>query len=154
MKISKKFTTVTPLSKFIAMVLFIIFPFVGFYLGLQYQKNLDLPYSTIQISPTPIPKSSSGITGVVTIGPTSPVCVEGKPCSKPYSATILVLLPDGQKITEFKSDASGNFNIALNPGKYILESEKNRFPQMRRQMVEVFWGQYTTVNIYFDSGIR
>ena len=39
MKLSKKFTTVTPLSKFIAMALFIILPFLGFYLGIKYQET-------------------------------------------------------------------------------------------------------------------
>lgn len=38
---SKKFTTVTPFSKYLAMVLFILFPFVGFYLGIQYQKLIS-----------------------------------------------------------------------------------------------------------------
>lgn len=44
MKLSKGmqryFFTVTPLSKFIALVCFILFPFFGFYLGMQYQKIL------------------------------------------------------------------------------------------------------------------
>ena len=34
----KSWTTVTPLSKFLAMALFITMPFIGFYLGIQYQK--------------------------------------------------------------------------------------------------------------------
>lgn len=38
MKLSKKLTTVTPLSKFLAMAFFIILPFVGFYLGIKYQE--------------------------------------------------------------------------------------------------------------------
>lgn len=38
MKLSKKLTTVTPFSKYLAMVLFIILPFVGFYLGIKYQE--------------------------------------------------------------------------------------------------------------------
>lgn len=39
MKLSKKFTTVTPLSKFIAMALFVALPFFGFYLGIKYQEK-------------------------------------------------------------------------------------------------------------------
>lgn len=34
-------TTVTPLSKAIAFLLFIIMPFIGFYLGMEYQKTMD-----------------------------------------------------------------------------------------------------------------
>lgn len=41
MKLSKKWTTVTPLSKAIALALFVALPFIGFALGRNYQKNLD-----------------------------------------------------------------------------------------------------------------
>ena len=46
------FNTVTPLSKTIALALFVALPFIGFYLGIQYQKALDankfIPESPIQ----------------------------------------------------------------------------------------------------------
>lgn len=45
MKLSNKFTTVTTLSKLLAMTLFIILPFVGFYLGMNYQGIIDIPNS-------------------------------------------------------------------------------------------------------------
>lgn len=38
------FNTVTTFSKTLALILFIAFPFVGFYLGIQYQKGLDRPF--------------------------------------------------------------------------------------------------------------
>lgn len=38
-KLPKSFTTVTPFSKAIAMALFVALPFIGFYLGMQYQKS-------------------------------------------------------------------------------------------------------------------
>jgi len=45
MKFSKKLTTVTPLSKAIAMVLFISLPFIGFAFGIRYANfNDDLAY--------------------------------------------------------------------------------------------------------------
>ncbi|HSW97494.1 MAG TPA: hypothetical protein VLF89_06745 [Candidatus Saccharimonadales bacterium] len=42
------FTTVTPFSKALAMILFILFPIIGFYAGIQYQKIYSLPQSFIQ----------------------------------------------------------------------------------------------------------
>ncbi len=46
------FNTVTPLSKFIALAMFVSLPFLGFYLGMQYQKSLDsnkfIPETPIQ----------------------------------------------------------------------------------------------------------
>lgn len=41
MKISKNFTTVTPFSTALAIILFILLPCIGFYIGIQYQKNQD-----------------------------------------------------------------------------------------------------------------
>lgn len=46
-KKKNSFNTVTPLSKTLAMILFILFPFVGFYLGIQHQKKLSLPLDSI-----------------------------------------------------------------------------------------------------------
>ncbi len=37
--LKEQFTTVTPLSKFLAMVLFVAFPFVGFWFGMKYQTQ-------------------------------------------------------------------------------------------------------------------
>jgi hypothetical protein len=63
-KISKAWTTVTPLSKALALLLFIALPFIGFYLGMEYQKrispqliksNTDVPSHTI--SPTASPNT-------------------------------------------------------------------------------------------------
>lgn len=39
MRLPKSFTTVTPLSKTLAFILFIALPFAGFYLGMEYQKR-------------------------------------------------------------------------------------------------------------------
>lgn len=42
MKLPKSVTTVTAFSKSIALILFFLFIFVGFYAGMNYQKNIDL----------------------------------------------------------------------------------------------------------------
>lgn len=42
MKLSHSFTKVTKLSKIIALALFVSLPFLGFYLGMRFQKNLLL----------------------------------------------------------------------------------------------------------------
>lgn len=40
-RLPKSLTTVTTLSKIIALILFISMPFIGFYLGRNYQKGID-----------------------------------------------------------------------------------------------------------------
>ena len=55
MKLPKSLTTVTPLSKTIAAVLFITFPFVGFLAGMEYEK-LTSPKSSDEVTrPTSFP---------------------------------------------------------------------------------------------------
>lgn len=60
MNIPKELTTVTPLSKALAVILFITLPFIGFFLGVKYQSSLNtpkvetipLPISSLEIKPT------------------------------------------------------------------------------------------------------
>lgn len=42
MKLKKELTTITPLSKCLAMIFFILFPFIGFYLGMKYQQMITI----------------------------------------------------------------------------------------------------------------
>ena len=53
--------TVTTFSKILAMILFIILPFIGFYLGMQYQETINPPPSSMFEQVTqkiPIPTST------------------------------------------------------------------------------------------------
>ncbi len=53
-------TTVTPFSKYLALILFILLPFIGFYLGMQYQQQSGRSrHADITVSPTQIPFPSS-----------------------------------------------------------------------------------------------
>ncbi|HUD09865.1 MAG TPA: hypothetical protein VMR77_03650 [Patescibacteria group bacterium] len=56
--------TVTAFSKLLALSLFIILPFLGFYLGMQYQQKVTVAtpvVSEVQKPPTPTPTPSSTI---------------------------------------------------------------------------------------------
>ncbi len=46
MRLSKKYTTVTKFSKLLALALFILMPFIGFIIGMRYQKALDNAYKS------------------------------------------------------------------------------------------------------------
>lgn len=72
MKLPKELTTITPVSKALALLLFITLPICGFFLGMQYQKILDASISqpdsitSAKIIPTTtLPESS--ITQKITI---------------------------------------------------------------------------------------
>ena len=55
MKHSKQLTTVTPLSKLLAMILFILLPFLGFYLGIQYRELIYSANKTVVLEQTQTP---------------------------------------------------------------------------------------------------
>ena len=50
MKLPKWAITITPLSKILALIIFITFPMVGFWLGMQYQNLLNTKEKNISIA--------------------------------------------------------------------------------------------------------
>lgn len=57
MKLPKSFTKVTPFSKTLAMILFILFPILGFFLGVQYERyaGQTIPGQEVpSVAPQPI----------------------------------------------------------------------------------------------------
>ncbi len=90
MKFPKYLTTVTPLSKTIALAMFIIFPICAFFLGGYYQHSIDadkpehiiVEYKTISPSPTPSePQDVNGTISCRTTGdcPSGYRCIQGGP---------------------------------------------------------------------------
>ncbi len=111
--------------------------------------------------PVPIPSNlDSGIAGTVLAGPQCPVIGpnSGPECDdKPLAATIVVRSAAGVFVTQFTSDADGQFRVPLFPGSYTLEPQPvspSGLPHGVPQTVEVQAGQFTEVTIEYDTGIR
>ena len=106
---------------------------------------------------TPVP-TDSGITGKVMLGPICPVMVEGQECpDQPYQATITVKDLNGREIVQFQTDEEGNFTVPLAPGEYILHPETPQgkpLPFANEQRFTVLPGEYTSLIVQYDSGIR
>jgi hypothetical protein len=99
--------------------------------------------------------SDSGISGQVTIRPVRPHEIAGVRDSNPYEATIQVLDQSGQPVTTLRSDADGNFRVALPPGQYVLRPQSPGFyPRASEQTVVVSPHSFTQVRINYDSGMR
>jgi ribosome modulation factor len=98
----------------------------------------------------------SGITGKVMIEPTCPVERPGKVCERPYQTTITIRRePKGTLVARVQSSATGQFRIALAPGRYLLIPQNGRpYPRSSPRLVTVHNHRYTTVLISYDSGIR
>lgn len=120
-KLPRSFSTVTPLSKALAAILFISFPFVGFYLGIEYQKkittqsNLLSPFKAPAISPSPIilPSNQPNITPSEVKrqfcgGPEKVSCPSGYVCKsdKDYPDPEGTCVPDSNEIPPKSWDES------------------------------------------------
>jgi hypothetical protein len=105
--------------------------------------------------------SSSGIKGVVLLGPTCPV--ERNPpdpqCNdKPYQGNFVLTSPDATRILKtFSSDVSGKFTVRVSPGVYAIRLAPSQSPYPRCNSagtIQVGAGVYTTASISCDTGIR
>jgi len=104
------------------------------------------------------PPTNSGIEGTVTIGPMCPVERPDSPCpDQPYAATIVIEDDQGVEVARAQSGADGRFRVDLPPGRYTLVPQSPngaQLPYGAEQQVEVRAGEYTHVDVQYDSGIR
>jgi hypothetical protein len=94
----------------------------------------------------------SGLYGVVTRGPTKPVCQVQMPCTAPYGHATLVFSRSAvtKKVT---TDATGKYRIALPAGRWSLRIQSSRFGWTPRTVL-VPSGRYARMNVDVDTGIR
>jgi len=76
MNLPKELTTVTKLSKYLALFLFIALPFVGFFLGVRYQEMMDLSKRQQEKSTLAIPR-------IPTLSPAEALAKEGNSIAIP-----------------------------------------------------------------------
>jgi len=102
------------------------------------------------------PDAAQGIDGTVLLGPICPVISEENPCpDRPYEAWIVILDHRRRKVGRISSYTDGRFRVGLEPGTYILDPESgDPYPVGEEEVVEVAEGVYSSVTLYFDSGIR
>ena len=103
------------------------------------------------------PEATSGIAGVVLIGPQCPVVTADDPCPDlPFAATIAVRDDAGRLVCLTRSGNDGHFRVGLPPGVYELVPENGEFelPYAQPQTVTVVAGRYAEVQVSYDSGIR
>ena len=101
--------------------------------------------------------ATSGITGLVLIGPMCPVMRVDEPCpDQPFAATLIVRDSQGRELCAVSSGEDGHFLVGLPPGSYELTplTGPGDLPSAASQWVAVAPGQYTDVTVSYDSGIR
>jgi hypothetical protein len=99
--------------------------------------------------------SDSGIQGTVLLGPTCPVEQAGSPCPDRPLSTELTFVRAGAAVARATSGADGSFRVTLEPGTYDIEARGLSAAQsLKPTQATVRAGEYTTVTVRIDSGIR
>jgi hypothetical protein len=99
----------------------------------------------------------SGLQGLVTKGPTTPVCRVGRPCTAPAQVTLLFrrTLPVARTYRA-RSGADGRYRIVLPPGFYTVSTvEKIGLARnIRPVRVHVRTAHVDRLDFSIDTGIR
>jgi hypothetical protein len=99
---------------------------------------------------------ATGFHGVVTRGPTTPVCRVGKPCSEPAVGAVLVFSHSGSVAARVRAGAGGRYSVHLAPGFYAVRVSPT--PKIgsgpRPQQVHVRAGVFARLDFEIDTGIR
>ena len=97
----------------------------------------------------------SGLRGVVTRSPITPVCMEGVPCSAPAKNTPLVFFRSGRSV-KARTDAVGRYRVALAPGWWKVSTATVPLigSGVEPHGVRVFAARFRVVNLDIDTGIR
>jgi hypothetical protein len=105
-------------------------------------------------------QGETGIEGQAFIGPVRPRLRQNDtaPNVAPFKATLIILTVNGEReVTRFETEADGKFRVALSPGEYILRAvggQGKMAPRANDENITVRAGQFTKVQINFDSGMR
>src|SRR5262245_56131665 len=102
------------------------------------------------------PTEITGLTGVVSRGPVTPVCRADIVCDAPFSAGFSVTQA-ARHVADFRSDANGRFTVSLPPGTYRITPHADAplmAPEIQAKTVEVAQAGLTYVTLQFDTGIR
>jgi hypothetical protein len=101
------------------------------------------------------PSVPSGLRGLVTRSPITPVCKQGLPCSAPARNTTLVFKRNGS-IVRTRTGNDGRYRVVLAPGSWSVQT--GQIPRIgtgvRPGTVRVITGRFRVVNLNIDTGIR
>ena len=89
--------------------------------------------------------------GAVRIGPLSPVCKAGVPCTKPAPRVVLTFTRNGSRIRA-RTDSAGGYRVRLARGIWHVQASTGIRITPARFVVPA--GSTATRNFSIDTGIR
>jgi hypothetical protein len=95
--------------------------------------------------------ASSGVHGVVMIGPTSPVCRIGTPCSKRAAGVLLTFTRSRHRVA-VRTGTAGGYRVTLPAGTWSVRASAGM--RIDPSSVAVRAGRNALRNFSIDTGIR
>src|SRR5882757_1910387 len=95
---------------------------------------------------------ATGVRGLVTRGPITPVCQEGVPCSAPAKHLKITFVRAGVA-KAVVTGSNGRYSILLAPGTYAVRFPTAKFG-FRPRTALVVAGRMSTRDFSIDTGIR
>jgi len=104
---------------------------------------------------------TSGVTGLVHLGPQCPVEIAGQPCDDQPAAGVEVTVSKqapgeaygaGEPVAHGTTDGQGHFRIDVAPGEYVVTAQAGMYCEFMD--VRVTEGDYAAVDVPCDTGIR
>lgn len=99
-------------------------------------------------------KPETGLHGLVTRGPLSPVCGVELPCEGPAPDLRLVFSRNGEVAGATTTRADGTYRIRLRPGTYTVRVGQPRRTATQPRTATVPRKGFRRVNFFVDTGIR
>jgi carboxypeptidase family protein len=97
----------------------------------------------------------SGLFGMVSRGPITPLCQEGQPCSEPAAGVRLTFLHDGRAVRSVVTSSTGRYRVLLPAGPYTVRVAKaSPIERLKPSSVTVRRGAMTRRSFFIDTGIR
>lgn len=89
--------------------------------------------------------------GLVTIGPTTPVCRAGVPCTKP-AADVVLTFTHGTRVVRARTDGAGRYRISLRAGAWAVRASAGMWIQPATFRMPVSGS--VARNFAIDTGLR
>jgi hypothetical protein len=96
---------------------------------------------------SPTAEPGTGLHGLATLGPVTPVCLPDPPCVRPVAGTFEVR-QGTQFLKNFRSDSKGVYTVHLSPGSYRIVPTPGSpipFPESQVFLVTVDHGPGLTI---------
>jgi len=137
----------------IRVLLFLVIVTVVAAAGVMYAAQTG----RIQLTNLPLPllnNQSATLSGTVSIGPSSPVCISGQPCSRVLANYMLEARDaSGNLAATTKTDSNGDYTMNLAPGTYTISTlPKVGIGEPGRQVTVKSGANH--FDIVFDTGLR